>query len=376
MPDFRNIQHNSYTFTTFGQNSSGNFLVRQNFKPGGFGNIFQYKNFSMQTPYMQANNNFMPQENYEQGGFSNNRFNMLMAGILRLNPFVQQPQTYDFNVNNPFMLSFNNMQNPVLNRPANQNTLPPEQAAKTAVNTILENFDSLGLPQEAKNYLSNIEFKNENFGTARADTENGKIIVNTNSAGTNPTDMVKVLIHESLHCVNKSPFSSVEEEYNCEQQAIQATAKLIEAGKLEDCQIYNSSMRELGAKGNEALLESSLKNWLDSGGYDNRILDSEGNVNIEQYQIRSGDTIKINGKECGTIGEYFIEGIQSSSICQFFSINSENRADCKGSVIFDNTTQTPDERRNFLRSTNNPQKIEIIRDGKVVCTGTIYNSNL
>ena len=274
------------------------------------------------------------------------------------------------------MLNFNNIQNTVLNQPANQNKLPPEQAAKTAMDTIMENFDSLGLPEEAKRYLLNIEFKNENFGTARADTGNGKIIVNTNSAGANPTDMVKILIHESLHCVNKSAFSSVEEEYKCEQHAIQAAAKLIEAGKLEDCQIYNHSMRELGAKGNEALLDSSLRNWLGSGGYDNRILDSEGNVNIEQYQIRNGDIIKINGKECGTIGEYFLEGIQSSSICQFFSVNSENRADCKGTVIFDNTTQTPEERRNFLRNTNNPQKIEIIRDGRVVCTGTIYNSSL
>ena len=376
MPDFRNIQGNSYIFTKSGQNFSGNFSIGQSISSGGFGNIFQYRNSSVLKPYMQVNNNFMPYGNIGQDGFSNNWVGMLAAGIAGFNPFVQQPQTYDFNVNNPYMLNFNNIQNTVLNQPANQNKLPPEQAAKTAMDTIMENFDSLGLPEEAKRYLLNIEFKNENFGTARADTGNGKIIVNTNSAGANPTDMVKILIHESLHCVNKSAFSSVEEEYKCEQHAIQAAAKLIEAGKLEDCQIYNHSMRELGAKGNEALLDSSLRNWLGSGGYDNRILDSEGNVDIEQYQIRNGDIIKINGKECGTIGEYFLEGIQSSSICQFFSVNSENRADCKGTVIFDNTTQTPEERRNFLRNTNNPQKIEIIRDGRVVCTGTIYNSSL
>lgn len=254
-------------------------------------------------------------------------------------------------------------------RPA-QNSIPLKQAVQEAVKTINENFETLGLPEEAKTYLSNIEYADEPFGTARADISNGKIIVNTANTSANPADMAKVLIHESLHCVNKSPFSSREEEFNCEKQAIQSVAKLIKSGALEDCQIYNHSMSALGS--DEAVLDKALTGWLDAGGYDNRIIDSAGNVNIEQYEIHSNDIIRIDGKDYGRIGEHFLEGIQSSSICQMFSVDN-NQANTKGIVVFDNTTQKPDEIQRFLPQKNNPHKIEIIRNGEVVCTGTVYN---
>lgn len=356
------------------------------FKP--FGNQNNYYNnnlifsFSKENSFTLNNTNgFMPtsQEFFmpPQNDFWGSDFGQFLWGLLNGHPV--QPD-FNKNIYCTMGLNLNNIQNqrnPYLtqnNFVMNNNTMPARQAADKAVNIIMENFDSLGLPEEVKNYLSNIEFKNEQFGSARADVEKGKIIVNTNNSNVNPTDMVKLLIHESLHCVNKSPFSSKEEEFNCEKQAIQTTAQLIKSGKLDDFMIYNQSMKELGASENEALLDSSLNSWLDSDGYDNRILDSKGNVNIEQYEIHNGDVIKINGKECGKIGEYFLEGMQSSNICQFFTVNEDNKPSTAGVVVFDNTSQTFEEKQRFLQNKNNPQKIEIIRNGQIICTGIIYNS--
>lgn len=331
---------------------------------GGYG--FSAQNFTGFMPVPQV-----------QSGFWGSGFGMFLAQMFNLQtsqPAVNALAMYNTSGINPAAIQ--SMQNPFLtqNNPQTSKTVPVHQAAQNAVDIITQNFDSLGLPEEAKSYLANIEFKNEPFGTARADIANGKIIVNTNNNSVNPTDMVKLLIHESLHCVNKSPFSSLEEEFNCEKTAIQATAQLIEAGQLEDFEIYNHSMKELGAPENENMLDTSLKSWLNAGGYDNRILDREGNVNIEQYEIHSGDVIRINGRECGTIGEYFLEGMQSSNICQLFTIDDRNNPNTKGTVVFDNTTQTAEEQQRFLQNTNNPQKIEIVRNGEVICTGTVYNS--
>lgn len=300
--------------------------------------------------------------------FWGSKFGNFLAGMLGLK--IQQPAINSSHIYQNMGLNLTNTQQ-VQGSRTSQGGVPVQQATQDAVKTIMDNFDSLGLPEEAKNYLANIEYSREPFGAARADIQNGKIIVNTANAEANTTDMVKVLIHESLHCVNKSAFSSREEEFNCEKQAIQITSKLINDGKLDDFQIYNHSMKELGS--NERLLDSSLQGWLDSGGYNNRILDSKGNVNIEQYEIHSGDTILINGKEHGKIGEHFLEGMQSSSICQLFSVSSENRPNTSGIVVFDNTTYTTEQEQRFLQQKNNPQKIEIVRNGEIICTGTIYN---
>ncbi len=325
------------------------------------------------NPQPLAGGNLMPDNLYMMQptpfwGSSFGKFLANMLGVKFQQPVINTSEVYN---NMGLNLTGNQPVSQNDSQPVSGNAVPVQQAAQDAVKIILENFDSSGLPDEVKTYLAKIEFADEPFGAARADIQNGKIIVNTANGSANTTDMVKVLIHESLHCMNKSPFSSVEEEYNCEKQAIQTTAKLIDAGKLEDYKIYNHSMKELGA--NEKLLDSSLEGWLKSGGYNNRILDSKGNVNIEQYEIHSGDVIRINGKEYGKIGEHFLEGMQSSSICQMFSVSSQNKPNTSGIVVFDNTTHTQQEEQRFLQQKNNPQKIEIVRNGVVICTGTVYN---
>lgn len=366
---------------SFPRNVNQKIIIQRNFfnipfptmqanYPIPMGSIFSLGLQNQNNSYV-VGNQFMPQPFNIQNNWFNDFFRNIFAPFLNGNNSVDVSYMQGNELKN-----FQSINNPYLNfrQNSNNNKVSVKEATENAINVIKENFEELNLPEDAKKYLANIEFANEPFGTARA--ENGKIIVNANNNNVNSTDMVKVLIHESLHCVNNSPFSTIEEEFDCEKKAIQATAKLIEQGKIEDFQIYSSSMKNLGAKENEKLLDSKLETWLQSGGYDNRILDKDGNVNIEQYSIQKDDVIKINGKEYGKIGNYFLEGIQSSSICQLFSVNSDNKPTTTGIVVFDETEQSQDDRQRFLSKTDNPQKIEIVRDGKIICTGTIYNSRI
>lgn len=203
-----------------------------------------------------------------------------------------------------------------------------------------------------------IVFKEENNpGAARYDSENGIIIVNTKNK-TNNDDLVKLLVHESMHAAQNSRFNTQDEELLCEMTAIKTRAELIKAGQSADGEIYGKKYSELGAMSDTELREHLMKNFIGDqteghfgvGPYSNRIINSSGAVTIhdasgKKVPLAAGDKINIAGKDYTLGKDIFIEGIGAfaGSTCQVFQINAEGKPQTIGILSFDNLTPLPME---------------------------------
>lgn len=206
-----------------------------------------------------------------------------------------------------------------------------------------------------------IEFVNEgkNGGAARYDSKSGKIIVNSNTLNnTNIDDLIKVLVHESMHAAQKTNFNTQEEELLCESTAIRTRASLISQGKCQDELIYGKTYTELNQMSDEELLEHLKNNFIGDqtpghfgvGPYSNRIIDKSGAITIhdasgKQISLEPGSKIKIGEKEYILGQDVFLEGIGpfAGTTCQIFKIDGNGSPTTLGIISFDDMQKLPFE---------------------------------
>ena len=257
--------------------------------------------------------------------------------------------------------------------------------------------------------FSGIDFENNAYGSARADLQNGRILMNLNNQPYNSNsdaEIMKIIIHEALHCVyNTKTGNTWDEERCCESQALKLTAEIVEAEKnnpnstFTTFQTYEHNIEDFA--NNDQLLNDTIQKWLETG-YTNRTQDINGNITIikdtslttqdvlktgsQEYlnpnnriEIKSGDEVWIDGKKVTTIGEAKLE---SALLTQ----NKGNSNKCTlykpqqpaiGVIVFDNTVdETVDEKGNPIKLPNTTPKDVEIRgaDGRIV-KGKIYLYN-
>lgn len=215
-------------------------------------------------------------------------------------------------------------------------------------------------------YIQNIQYENNPYGTARAGniaeydsnssidrSKLNAIWVNTNPSQINPnqtqTETIKLLIHEALHCAysqQKSPNmpDTQLEEMSCEKQAIQTTAKIIEASnkKLENIMLYGKPLLELSTSKD---IDIVLQNEFINKGYESRPKDLSGEVTVANHNIKNGAVVSINGQEVGKIGDgCFIDGISNNNI----RITGNNF----GGQIFFGNAQPPNSKEIAIQQNN------------------------
>lgn len=255
--------------------------------------------------------------------------------------------------------------------------------------------------------LDNINFENNNYGAARADKSTSQILINLNGTYSSNSDaeIMKIILHEALHCLYQdTKMNTWEEESCCESQALALTAEIVQAEKSNP----NTTFTSFSAYGqnienfanNTDLLNGVINNWLETG-YANRPKNEQGDITIlkdssltspqvlstgsreylnsnNRIEIQNGDEIYIDGKLETNIGEAILESARltnngNSNKCQLYIPSENNRM--LGIVAFDGCVDhTEAPAPNVVAKT-----IEIKRNGEIVCTGKIYcveNSNI
>lgn len=263
----------------------------------------------------------------------------------------------------------------------------------------------LGITPEKRDrlleYIHNVKFENNPYGAARA--EGNSIIINSTCYDTdNLANMVTLLMHEANHCDYNQlhangeaqvRIDTKEEEANCERLGLLTSALLIKNGEITGCDNYGRYPQI--PRGSETpvteyldkpeLLEQHLNKWLDIS-YRNMSDDLSGNITIQhsmqvndntKIEINSGDIIKIGSNEF-TIGQngIFLEGIQRTPIMQFVNATTNPPSNLiQGNIIFDDIVPTINEKQQVNKSNITPtgETVEVIRGGKVVYTGKVYN---
>ena len=162
----------------------------------------------------------------------------------------------------------------------------------------------------------NMTFAPANYGAAQAHKDKGSIEVNTTPGdsehitlssmyNTSKEEAMKILLHEALHCAYPQNIAVQEEEMFVESNAIKLMAQIIENsnGAVDDVKIlqYGETISELAK--DDSHLESVLQGKFINQGYEHRIKNAKGDVNIEGYEIKGGNTVYINGEKFGCVGD-------------------------------------------------------------------------
>ena len=253
---------------------------------------------------------------------------------------------------------------------------------------------------EIINKKDGISVSNDNYGAARADIETGQIIINTNAQYNTNSDaeLMKIIIHEALHCAYKTSTGNTwDEERCCESQAIAITAEIVNSEKnrpdttFTSFPIYNRNIEDFT---NRELLDSAIELWLETG-YSNRPKNSNGDITIikdssltgsrnlaagdksfmsaeNRIEIKSGDEVFINGHKVTNIGSATLESIKlsengNSNICRLRTSEVDF-----GCIIFDGTVDKTGATAEIPET--EPKTVEIRRNGVVICTGKIYRN--
>ncbi len=238
------------------------------------------------------------------------------------------------------------------------------------------------------------QFENNPYGAARADAESGQILINLDGCYSTNSDaeLMKLIIHEALHCVYKTPIDTQNEEYCCESQALKITAEIVNQEK-NNPETTFTSFGEYGHNiedfSNFDIRDKAVLNWLNNG-YANRPFSTEGDISIlkdnsfdsktgtytnlkDTIDIQGGDEIFVDGKKLTTIGEHYLEsanltGNGNSNICQLCVPNKS----MLGFIVFDGTVDHTNGKEKLPQT--EPKKVEIRRGNEIICTGNIYLS--
>lgn len=268
-----------------------------------------------------------------------------------------------------------------------------------------ETLNSDGFKETLKSTIPNEQYRNialeyldpankkivfredNNPGAARYDSESGTIIVNTKTK-TNNDDLIKLLVHESMHAAQNTSFNTQDEELLCEMTAIKTRAELIKSGQSADGEIYGKKYSELGAMSDKELREHLMKNFIGDqteghfgvGPYSNRIINSSGAVTIhdasgKKVPLAAGANINIAGTDYTLGKDIFIEGIGAfaGSTCQVFQF-IEGKPQTIGIISFDNLTPLPMEGSvPQVQEHNSALASNHYQTGSAQCNGQNYN---
>lgn len=274
-------------------------------------------------------------------------------------------------------------------------------------------------------YIANIKYEDDPLhDTMHGGNKNDDyaITVNTKLQGSdNLANMVTMLIHEANHCdeaylkdnpneseigdtrhrdasgnpITAPAINTKQEEKACETLGVMTCAVLIDKGVIPDKSYgrYNNHQFTEYLT-NPDLLNKDIEEWCNKG-YTNYIEDFDGNVTFEhmkmddvdvsgvpdtKIQIQKGDIVKVNGKEY-TIGNgIFMESSDSAPIIQFCDYKNLDKKNAPtglvgGLIIFDGLEPTQSEKEKVGRANiqATDETVQIIRNGKVVYTGKVYN---
>ncbi len=236
------------------------------------------------------------------------------------------------------------------------------------------------------------QYETTPYGAARAATETGQIFINLNGSFSTNSDaeLMKLIIHEALHCAYKTPIDTINEEYCCESQALKITAEIVNQEK-NNPQTTFTSFNDYGHNIEDfsdfETRDKTVLNWLNNG-YANRPNSLEGDISIlkdnsfdnktgrytnphSTIDIQGGDEVFVNGKKLTTIGKHYLESAQltgsgNSNICQLCVPNES----MLGFIVFDGTVDHTNGKERLPQT--EPQKVEIKRGDEVISTGIIY----
>jgi len=270
-----------------------------------------------------------------------------------------------------------------------KSSIPDENYRKAVLEILSGNSDRIEIVNEGKN-----------GGAARYDSNSKKIIINGSVLNnTNKDDLIKILVHESMHAAQNTSFNTQEEELLCESTAIRTRADLISKGKCDDEKIYGKTYTELNQMSDEELISYLKKNFIGSqtpghfgvGAYSNRIIDKSGAVTIhdasgKQIPLAAGSKLTIGDQEYTLGKDIFIEGIGAfaGTTCQLFKLNEEGKPITLGIISFDGLQRLPFEDeippiKKHLSALNSGDNTEgSIKSGKDSYNFKItdYNSNI
>lgn len=321
---------------------------------------------------------------------------------------------------------------------------PPEQLKKDvqdAQKVLTENLSGMSKEDlaeigisEAKrdrmiNYIKNIRYNADNYGSAQA--IGNEVWVSSGCNYSSKEDLIKLLMHEANHCdenylfknpdmsdigdtrhrdnngqpVNAARINSIEEEKASERIALLTTAKLIDKGVLsgqnyapyapppqfrapgENLSKYNVT----NYLSDRNQLENDLNGWIERS-YPGLVENLSGDVTIRHpmqkdgLDIKSGDVVKIGDKEY-TIGKNgcYLSAAGRTTVCQL-AIHDSNGTPTgiAGGIVLNGMEPTQEELQSLYNPAGGPVKlnadgmyclnqnnmpIQIIRDGKVVYNG-------
>ncbi len=105
-------------------------------------------------------------------------------------------------------------------------------------------------------------------GAGRFDPKSGQVLLNLDSQYVSNSDaeLMRLMIHEALHCAYNSGTDSQEEEFYCESQALQITAQIVAEEKenkdttFTSYPVYGQNIEDFN--NNPDLLNTKVRNWL------------------------------------------------------------------------------------------------------------------
>ena len=196
-----------------------------------------------------------------------------------------------------------------------------EKIVKQAVELLKQNWELSGLGKHLKTpedkalflkCLDEVVYNAKESGAGYS--ENGIIHIQTNNNTVNSkTEMLKLLIHEANHAYLQRKalqegtlnYPTKAEEAECETLALNATANLVKAGKLESYEIYGHPVEYYDT---EAKVHNTagFQDWLQ--GYNKLAENLNGDINIRHHtnsntalpagtiELADNDNIIINGQ--------------------------------------------------------------------------------
>lgn len=116
-----------------------------------------------------------------------------------------------------------------------------------------------------------IGYEHYENGAGRFDPDSKKVLLNLDANYTSNSDaeLMKLIIHEALHCAFSTPCDTQEEEKYCESQAIKITAEIVDSEKTNEnttftsYQAYGHNIDDFN--NNQSLLDNKINEWINTG---------------------------------------------------------------------------------------------------------------
>lgn len=114
-----------------------------------------------------------------------------------------------------------------------------------------------------------IGYEHYEKGAGRFDPESKKVLLNldANYVSNSDAELMRLVLHEALHCAFNTPCDTQEEERLCESQAIRITAEIVNSEKTNNnttftsYQTYGQNIEDFS---NNQLLDNKINEWINT----------------------------------------------------------------------------------------------------------------